>query len=95
MKRIVVTIMTVALSATIALADEVVEREKGRDVVLRALVDEIERGKLGLKLEDFERPYFIECALADSISGSVTAELGAVIDKNTSRHRRLRSEVRT
>ena len=95
MKRIVaIIILTVALSPAVTQADEPVDREKARDIALRALVDELERGKLGLKLEDLERPYFIEYALTDSTSGSVTAELGAVTGKNTSRSRQLRSDVR-
>ncbi len=43
--------------------DQQVAKEMKQDVVLRALVDELERGKLGLELEDLQRPYFLEYAL--------------------------------
>ena len=62
--------------------------------MLRALVDELERGKVGLKLEDLQRPYFIEYALMDTASASATAKLGAVTSSNENRSRRLRSSIR-
>lgn len=94
MKRIAASIVTVLLLAAPASAEKAVQREMNNDVVLRALVDELERGNTGLKLQDLERPYFIEYALADTGSARVTAELGAVTSSNTSRSRRLRADVR-
>lgn len=75
-------------------ADEALDREMKQDVVLRALVDELQRGAVGLELEDLERPYFIEYGLVDSASASVSAALGAVIRSNERRSRRLRTDVR-
>ena len=77
-----------------ASADEAVERELKQDVVLRALVDELERGTAGLKLEDLGRPYFIEYALIDGTHASVSADLGAVAERDKGRWRYLRSAVR-
>jgi hypothetical protein len=97
MNQLTILIPVFLVSSVLAWAgdvDEKVEREKKQDVVLRALVDELERGKAGLKLQDLERPYFIEYGLTDSISSSVTAELGATVSKDKDRGRRLRSEVR-
>ncbi|MBU0717264.1 MAG: hypothetical protein KJ749_03370, partial [Planctomycetes bacterium] len=64
------------------------------DTVLRALVDELERSKANLELEDLERPYFIEYALADGNRTSISASLGAVTGRHTNRARRLRCDVR-
>ncbi|MHC4695752.1 MAG: hypothetical protein ACYTFA_03300, partial [Planctomycetota bacterium] len=94
MKQIIVVVSTLFVSIAFARADETVQEEMKQDVVLRALVDELERGRVGLELEDLKRPYFIEYALADTSRASVHAGLGAVISKNVNRSRRLRSVVR-
>jgi len=77
-----------------ARADETVEREMKQDVVLRALVDELERAKTGLKLEDLQRPYFLQYGLLDAAHVSVSADLGAVARKSERRARHLRTDVR-
>jgi len=88
------SMLTVLTAGHPAAADQSLDAEMKNDVVLRAVVDELERGSEGLKIEDLERPYFIEYALFDSATVSVQAELGAVNQKNVSRDRRLRSDVR-
>ena len=75
-------------------ADQNVKSEIKKDVVLRALVEELERGKVGLKLKDLARPYFIEYAMLDSTTATVSASLGAVTGKSENRSRRLRTELR-
>jgi hypothetical protein len=82
------------LAAPLVYADADLETELARDVVLRALVDELDRNIGGLELEDLERPYFIEYALRDLDSAGVTAELSSVAVRNAGRSRRLRAEVR-
>jgi len=79
---------------TIAVADDAVDTEMKNDVLLRALVDELERGNSGLKIEDLERPYFIEYALLDTNNVGVQAGLGAVFSRNENRARRLRTDIR-
>ena len=76
------------------LADEDVASETKQDVVLRALVDELERGKVGLKLEDLARPYFIEYGLVDVAGAWVSATLGTVTRSNEMRSRNLRTDLR-
>jgi predicted Zn-dependent protease len=83
----------VAALAAAALAQNL-EQEKARDVVLRALVDEIERNQDLLVLEDLERPYFIEFALQDARQFVIAAELGSVVMTGSNRDRTLRTEVR-
>ncbi len=75
-------------------ADADLAQEKKNDVLVRALVDELERGKVGLKLEGLERPYFIEYALQDRSTGSVSAVLGSVTNRSENRSRGLRVDVR-
>ncbi|MFQ5805178.1 MAG: metallopeptidase TldD-related protein [Phycisphaerae bacterium] len=89
-----VIVAIICLLPTAAWADETVKEEMKRDVVLRALVDELERGKVGLELEDLQRPYFIEYALVDSAGASASAKLGAWTGSNERRSRRLRTDVR-
>jgi hypothetical protein len=95
MTRFLPAIIAVAcLLPLSARADEATEKEMESDVVLRALVDELERGKVGLELEDLQRPYFIEYALVDAVNASASAKLGALTSSNESRSRRLRADVR-
>ena len=94
MKRAVVTLILVLAGPLAGWADEAVERELERDVVLRALVDELERGRDGLELEDLERPYFIEYALLDAYGAHTSAELGAVTRRGEGHHRWMRADVR-
>ena len=94
MKRISIVLLLIGLLPATLSADEAVQREMEQDTVLRALVDELERCKAGLALEDLERPYFIEYGLTDYTGGDVSAELGAVTSKDESRHRQLRADVR-
>ena len=95
MKRLTAAIVIIGCVSSVCVrAGDTVKEEMKRDVVLRALVDELERGKVGLKLEDLQRPYFIEYALTDTASASVTAKLGAVTSSNENRSRRLRSDIR-
>ncbi len=95
MSAILVTIM---ISAAGGLADApddaALQRELKSDVLLRAVVDELERGRTGLKLEDLDRPYFLEYAILDARRGYVSATLGSVTTRSDFRSRRLRASVR-
>jgi TldD protein len=95
MKRFTAAIVIIAcVSSVWGQAGDAVKEETKRDVVLRALVDELERGKVGLQLEDLQRPYFIEYALMDTTSAAVTAKLGAVTNSDENHSRRLRTTLR-
>ena len=94
MKRLSALLCALLAVPFAALADEAVEREMQKDVVLRALVDELERSISGLEIEGLERPYFIEYAVSDTVSGWASAKLGAITDKNTGPSRTLRTDVR-
>jgi hypothetical protein len=72
----------------------IVLAELHKDVVLKALVDELERNRTELKLSDSPPLYFLEYQLVDAIGLSVAAELGAITAKALSRGRRLRTDVR-
>lgn len=68
--------------------------EMKKDVVLRAMVDELERSKEKLTIEDLARPYFIEYSLLDTTRATVSADLGAVADEGENHGRQLRVDVR-
>jgi hypothetical protein len=65
-----------------------------QDVVLRAMVDELDRNMDNLSFENADKPYFIEYALFDGSVGGVAAQLGAVTNRGTNRLRYFRSDVR-
>lgn len=95
MTRFILSIVAAAgLLPLVAGADDTVQVEMKADVLLRALVDELERGKVGLELEDLQRPYFIEYALVDTAGAFATARLGALTSSHESRSRRLRTDIR-
>lgn len=95
MKRLIsLALLVASCGCVVAWADETVEQEMKKDVVLRAMVDELERSKTGLKLEDLERPYFIEYGLTDASWAHVSASLGAVTSRGENRGRGLATDVR-
>lgn len=89
-----IAVVVVGVLFVPAAADKPGGDEAQKDVVLRALVDELARSSSELKLEDLERPYFIEYALNDSASANVTAKLGTITDRGDMRARTLRTDVR-
>jgi TldD protein len=91
---LVAIVLSVCLRPLPAQAADALPQELAQDVILRALVDELDRSLPGLKLEDLERPYFIEYGLTDGASAYVTANLGAVTDRGQTRGRALRTDVR-
>jgi len=94
MNRTIPSLLCLCLASAVASAQETVETQIKHDVVLRALIDELERNRSGLTLEGLERPYFIEYELVDSHSIVITAQLGAVSSKAPFRARQMRTDVR-
>jgi hypothetical protein len=58
------------------------------------LVDELQRNKQRPQAGGLQSPYFIEFALSDAASVSVSAKLGAVTTRNVNRNRSLRTDLR-
>ena len=94
MKRIVLVLFVVCAGPALARADDALQQEIKKDVVLRALVDELERSRSGLKLAGFESPYLIQYSLSDRSWAYVSADLGSVTGRNQGRGRALGSDVR-
>jgi hypothetical protein len=63
------------------------------DPVLKAMREEIERSR-ALRVVSLEQPYFIEYALHDGRSVSISATLGALISRRRSEYRLPRIQVR-
>ena len=63
------------------------------DVLLRAMSEEIERAK-SLQFPNLAAPYYIEYAVDDALSFSVSASLGGLITRRTNRFRYPRIQVR-
>ncbi|MBN2445291.1 MAG: hypothetical protein JXO22_01095 [Phycisphaerae bacterium] len=89
---VLITACTGALTAWAA--EDTVASEMQRDVVLRALVDELDRNMSGLKLEGLEQPYFIEYGLTDAQGAYVSASLGAIVNRMERRSRGVQTDVR-
>ncbi len=66
---------------------------EARDVVVRALQDELARHGT-LKLPDLDAPYFVEYAVTERASHAIAATLGAIVRSEPSRSRTLRTDVR-
>ena len=95
MRKILVCIAVLTTIHSTAWADDGALKEQlEQDVLLRAMVDELERSAAHLQLGDFARPYFLEYALTDATAGSFAATLGAVTNRSITPYRRLRTTVR-
>lgn len=94
MRQILMLAAAVAIGWPAVGAEEDVTRAVERDIVLRALVDELGRSFEGLRLPDLDAPYFIEFGLTDLRYASVTATLGAVTTRGDDRRRGLYTDVR-
>ncbi len=77
-----------------AQSPELLAREMQQDVVLRALVDELDRSHKELKLEGFERPYYIGYGLTEVARADAAAELGALTSSGQDRNRTYSTDVR-
>jgi hypothetical protein len=55
-----------------------------QDIVLNALNDELQRSVKELKIDGFDAPYFMSCALTRSMNVYIDAVLGALVNSNVS-----------
>ncbi|MCP4589762.1 MAG: hypothetical protein GY842_03375 [bacterium] len=94
MRYTLVSVIAVCGLCSGAWGGENLQTELQTDVVLRALVDELERSRTDLRLEGLAEPYFLEYGLIDVARAAVGADLGMVSQRYTARSRNLRSEVR-
>lgn len=69
------------------------QTNSNKDVVLRAMKDEIERSR-SIRLGNLEPPYFVEYALDDTDSYTASASLGGLVSAAHSRLRSPRIQVR-
>jgi len=65
-----------------------------KDMVMKAMRDELSRSISSLHLADLDKPYFISYRIADTSSTKISATLGQLTDENTSRDRKLNVAVR-
>jgi predicted Zn-dependent protease len=70
------------------------ENRAEEDVLIRALVDELERSTKNLVLEDLGRPYFIQYSAKDTHGVRITADYGGVTAERDNRRRSLSTRVR-
>jgi predicted Zn-dependent protease len=64
------------------------------DLIGRAMHDEMQRSMQKLKLEQFDKPYFISYSVVDNDSKEVAATLGSVLSSSESNTRSLQVVVR-
>ncbi len=67
--------------------------EPGDDAIMRALSLELERSR-DLRMEDLEKPYFVQYQVQDSTAHTFTAQDGALINDTSTHQRQLRTRVR-
>ncbi|MAT40618.1 MAG: hypothetical protein CL946_13555 [Ectothiorhodospiraceae bacterium] len=63
------------------------ELGSGKDVILKAMKDELERNMEGLRLEDLKPPFYIRYEIMDMRNVTIEATLGAVLKANDKRSR--------
>ncbi len=80
--------LTVTMATTSAFG-----QSEGGDVVMDALVDEMERS-LTLQLEDLQSPYFVQYGVTDSHTHRISATCGAIVSSDDGHSRRLSTNVR-
>lgn len=85
-----VILASVGLTSSFASAQD---ESRQRDVVVRALVDELQRS-MTMQLEGEEPPYFVEYGVDDTSSLRVSASCGGLTASDTGRNRRLTCQVR-
>jgi TldD protein len=76
-------------SLSLACADQVPED----DIVFKALGEELKRS-MSLRLEDLDKPYFIQYAVDDSVTHRISASYGALVRSTRDHSRVLHSQVR-
>jgi TldD protein len=91
MIRFVLALLLAGSTATTALAQV---QPGDTDQTLRAMRDELERSKTRLRIENQERPFYIEYRLLDVDVRAVTASFGALLSSQTSRNRFMSVDVR-
>jgi TldD protein len=91
MRRAALGAAAVALMTAPALRAQAQRHEN--DIVLKAMLDEMERSR-ALRVTDLDRPYYFEYSLEDADMYSVSAMLGGVISKSHVQARIPRVEVR-
>jgi TldD protein len=91
LRELLTIVMLGAVCAGPAVAAD--EKLPDSDVLMRALVDELERS-MTLQIEDLEQPYFVQFDADDSLSYQFSAEYGALTGSERDRTRRFRCQVR-
>ncbi|MCB9849777.1 MAG: hypothetical protein H6817_03645 [Phycisphaerales bacterium] len=81
-------------SAIVRADDVALDQALKDDVILRAMVDELNRETAELHLPDLADPYFIEYAAQDTQTAYVAAELGSIASKQVDHNRPMRVTVR-
>ncbi len=71
-----------------------VATEPPADVLLEAMVDEMDRSMSRLSFEDLPRPYFMQYVAEDRWTHSISAALGGLLDSGDNRTRVLTTRVR-
>ncbi len=87
MRRAIVLLMSLLLGCTSLVAQD-------KDVVVKAMKDEMARSIEKLRLSDLDKPYFIVYRVSDEKSTSINATLGALTQSQTSKSREMSTDVK-
>ncbi len=66
----------------------------GKDIVFKAMADEMDRSIKSLKLENMEKPYFLEYTVTDYRGWTITAGFGAPVNSEERIQRLLKAGLR-
>ncbi|HEX8811188.1 MAG TPA: hypothetical protein VF742_04270 [Terracidiphilus sp.] len=86
------TLLAIALSVPAVAQQTRTDAEK--DPILKAMITELDRNKASLKLEGFEKPFFIEYRIEDATTFDTRSEFGASEGSQNGHQRVARVTVR-
>lgn len=88
--RILALLLAIAAPALVAQT----RTDAEKDPLLKAMLAELDRSKAELKLEEFERPFFIQYQLTDMATYQTAAEFGSTTEEQSVHLRRIHVIVR-
>lgn len=87
MKRYYTILFFMAALCSFALRTGVSAEEPARDIIMRAMKDEMKRNIERLSIEGMARPFFISYSIDDVASLEIVASLGSIVSSDENRNR--------
>jgi predicted Zn-dependent protease len=93
-KQVIARTIPLLTAAVIFLGSPAVIMGKTDDVVLQAMKDELDRSMKSLKIENMDKPYYLEYSIWDNWELSIEGNFGSLTNSRESRQRLLKVGIR-